>query len=170
MLVQHLLTVDKDIKQLLYAWGSRADGRLGDGVNSGFQELPVQVGSSSWAMVSAGYAHTAAIRSDGGLFTWGYNISGQLGLNDTTNRSSPVQVGSSSWTAVSAGGFHTAAIRSDGGLFTWGNNGNGHLGLNDTTNRSSPVQVGSSSWTAVSAGDYHTMGITTTWPNIQKNH
>ena len=97
-----------------------------------------------------GHYHTAATRSDGALFTWGYNNNGQLGQNiAATNVSSPVQVGTSSWTAVVGGYYHTAAIRSDGALFTWGYNFYGQLGQNTTTNVSSPVQVGTSSWTAV---------------------
>jgi alpha-tubulin suppressor-like RCC1 family protein len=132
----------------------------------------VQIGSSSWTAVSAGDYHTAAIKTDGILFTWGLGTYGRLGDGTTTTRSSPVQIGdnalsslspiqigSSSWTAVSAGASHTAAIRSGGTLFTWGNSSYGQLGDGTTTTRSSPVQIGSSSWTLISAGSAgHTIG------------
>jgi alpha-tubulin suppressor-like RCC1 family protein len=75
--------------------------------------------------------HTAAIRSDGYLFTWGGNSSGQLGTTVLTDLLS--------WTAVSAGRSHTAAIRSDGYLFTWGINSGGRLGDGTTTAKNSPV-------------------------------
>ena len=149
----------------LFTWGFNGvppfffSGQLGLGDTTN-RSSPVQVGTSSWTQVGAGGNHTAAIRSDGGLFTWGFNSYGQLGNGNTTSRSSPVQVGTSSWTQVSTGSVHTAAIRSDGGLFTWGRNGYGRLGLGDTTNRSSPVQVGTSSWTQVAAGSSHTAAIT----------
>jgi alpha-tubulin suppressor-like RCC1 family protein len=118
-------------------------------------------------MVSAGNAgagvssegHTAAIRIDGALFTWGYNNRGQLGDNTTTSKSSPVQIGTSSWTSVSAGNSHTAAIRTDGALFTWGRNTNGQLGDGTTISKSSPVQIGTDSWTYVAAGNFHTSAI-----------
>ena len=38
------------------------------------------------------------------LFSWGSNLNGQLGLNNTTNYSSPKQVGALiSWSKISAG-------------------------------------------------------------------
>jgi len=142
-------------------WGYNNRGQLGDGTSgpSARKSSPVQIGSSSWTAVSAGYDHNAAIRSDGALFTWGYNSSGQLGDGTIISRSSPVQIGSSSWTAVTTGVAHSAAIRSDGRLFTWGSGNNGRLGDGTTVNKSSPVQIGSSSWTAVSAGSYHNAAI-----------
>jgi alpha-tubulin suppressor-like RCC1 family protein len=49
------------------------------------------------------------------LFTWGNNFLGQLGLGDTTNRSSPVQVGAlTNWAQVSAGNTHTACVITSG--------------------------------------------------------
>jgi alpha-tubulin suppressor-like RCC1 family protein len=89
-----------------------------------------------------------AIRSDGGLFTWGFNTSGQLGDGTTTSRSSPVQIGSSSWTAISAGYGQTAAIRSGNILFMWGAGTNGQRGDGTFANASSPVQIGNNSLTA----------------------
>jgi alpha-tubulin suppressor-like RCC1 family protein len=122
-------------------------------------KTPIKLGSDTWIAASAGASHTLAIRSDGTLFTWGNNSSGQLGQGNTTYLSSPVQVGTSSWTAVSAGDAHSMAIRSDGGLFTWGNNGSGRLGDGTATSRSSPVQIGTSSWTAISAGGTHSLAL-----------
>ncbi len=47
------------------------------------------------------------------LWAWGYNVTGQLGLGDTTNRTSPTQVGTASdWVAVTGGWSHTVAPRS----------------------------------------------------------
>jgi alpha-tubulin suppressor-like RCC1 family protein len=142
----------------LFTWGPDGVGKLGQG-GTAHRSSPVQVGTSSWAMVSNGAGHMAAIRSDGALFTWGTNGNGQLGQGNTTSLSSPIQVGTSSWSAVDCGLSHTAAIRSDGALFAWGLNTNGQLGLNDLVHRSSPVQVGTSSWTAVSTGSRHTLAI-----------
>jgi len=114
----------------------------------------------SFTQVSATLSHVLAIRTDGALFSWGDNTSGQLGQSNTTTRSAPIQIGSSSWTQVAAGSNNSFAIRTDGALFAWGDNTNGILGQSDTITRSSPVQIGSSSWTSVSATQ-HAVGITT---------
>ena len=107
------------------------------------------------------FAALGSVSLENFLYAWGKNEDGQLGLNNTTTRSSPVQVGTSSWTSVSAGFSHTAAIRSDNLLFTWGAGTYGRLGDGTIANKSSPVQIGSSSWTSVSAGGAHTAALKT---------
>lgn len=99
-----------------------------------------------------------------GVWLWGRNTYGQLGLFNIVHRSSPIQVGSlTDWRQV-AGDQHTAAIKTDGTLWTWGNNGNGQLGLRDRVHRSSPVQVGAlTNWKQVSVGGFsgHTLAVKT---------
>ena len=136
----------------LWAWGS---GLLGDGNTIGRRLVPVRiravdgVDDLDWKAVSTGHYHTLAIKTDGSLWAWGPNDSGQLGDGTTTDRNVPVQI-AGTWNAVSAGGDepfssdacgHTVAIRSDGSLWVWGYNGYGQLGLGDTTNRLVPTQV-----------------------------
>jgi alpha-tubulin suppressor-like RCC1 family protein len=150
----------------LWAWGLNYQGQLGlgDAGNYTDRSSPVQVGSgTTWASVSGGYLHTAAIKTDGSLWTWGYNPYGQLGKNDLVSRSSPVQVGAlTNWSSVSAGYNFVLAIKTDGTLWSWGYNIYGRLGLNDIVDRSSPVQVGSgTTWSKVSVGFYHTAAIKT---------
>ena len=95
------------------------------------------------------------------LYIWGQNSFGQLGLGDTTSRSSPVQVGSlTTWNNVACGGFHTIVTKTDKTLWAWGRNNYGQLGLMDTTNRLSPIQVGAlSTWSKVACGG-HTIATT----------
>ena len=79
----------------------------------------------------------------------GNNEFGQLGLNDTTDRSTPVQVVSAGlgWKQVSCGKTHILAVKTDGSLWGSGNNQFGQIGQNNTLNKSSPTQVGTNySW------------------------
>ena len=51
--------------------------------------------------------------SNPGLYSWGYNNNGQLGLGNTTDRSSPTQVGAlTTWLRTACGVYHTVAIHS----------------------------------------------------------
>jgi alpha-tubulin suppressor-like RCC1 family protein len=137
----------------MWAWGTQGGIALGLNTSSGTNS-PIQISGivSNWAQVTTiNGPTTAAITSNGQLWACGYNTSAQLGLGDTTNRSTFVQVGSlSNWYQVAGGGNGVAAIKTDGTLWSWGNNAGGALGLSDLTNRSSPVQVGTlSNWSRV---------------------
>jgi len=46
-----------------------------------------------------------------GLYAWGYNTRGQLGLDDSVDRDVPTRVGTATnWSAVAGGKYHTLAI------------------------------------------------------------
>jgi alpha-tubulin suppressor-like RCC1 family protein len=147
----------------LWGWGGNLCGRLGDNtiVN---KSSPVREISSSttWCQVSAGAVHTAAIKTDRTLWSWGYNVQGQLGTNSVISRSSPVREISSSttWCQVTVGRYSTAALKTDGSLWAWGY---GQLGDGTTTSRSSPVReiTSSTTWCQVSAGYRHTTALKT---------
>jgi alpha-tubulin suppressor-like RCC1 family protein len=139
----------------LWTWGSNNLGRTGRNTTFSSLSSPVQVGTrSDWTQVSINQANSAAIRSDGTLWTWGQNGVGQLGDGTTINRSSPVQVGTrSDWTQVSTRSS-TIAVVSDGTLWVWGLNSSGQLGLLDSISRSSPTQVGTlSNWVSGSGAN-----------------
>jgi len=138
----------------LWSWGYNPQGQLGLGITSYFTSLPQQVGTlTNWSKVSSVGNFCVAIKTDGTLWSWGYNVRGQLGLGDTTSRSSPVQVGAlTNWLTVATGYSSCLAIKTDGTLWSWGFNFYGQLGLGDTTNRSSPVQVGAlTTWLYIAA-------------------
>ena len=84
----------------------------------------------------------------GGLFAWGQNAKGELGLNDRTYRSSPIQVGTeTTWNQNdNNNGVAVAMTKTDGTLWSWGYNYRGSLGLNNLTEYSSPVQIPGTSW------------------------
>jgi alpha-tubulin suppressor-like RCC1 family protein len=140
----------------LWAWGGNTNGSLGLNDTTP-RSSPIQVvtGGTTWKTVSAGSEFTAAIKTDGTLWTWGLNSSGQLGDNTTVSKSSPIQtiMGGTNWIQVSLGGTNViSAIQANGSLWLWGNNNYQQMGNNTTINRSSPVQTtpGGYDWTQVS--------------------
>lgn len=140
----HMLAIGSD--QKLYAWGSNVNGELGDGTAT-LRTLPVAVHTPAgvtFSQVSAGYAQSHAIGSDGNTYGWGSNLFGQLGDGTTTNRSTPVTVQlptGVTFTSVVSSDYDSAAIGSDGHTYTWGQNSNGQLGTGTTTPRTVPGQV-----------------------------
>jgi hypothetical protein len=150
----------------LWAWGNNPTGEVGDGTTT--QRLsPVTVagGGSNWKQVSLLERNVAAIKTDGTLWTWGNNNTGQLGSGNTVYRSSPNTVagGGTTWKQVNSGQLHMAAVKTDGTLWTWGRNFLGSLGDGTTTYRSSPITVagGGTTWKSASAGYFNSAGIKT---------
>ena len=149
----------------MWSWGYNGQGQLGLG-DTTERSSPVQIGAlTTWASVSVGGNFALAIKTDGTLWSWGSNTTyGQLGLGDTTNRSSPVQVGAlTTWAKVSMGfGNYSIAVKTDGTLWGWGKNNFAQLGLNNTTDYSSPVQVGAlTNWSKIAAGNENVLAIKT---------
>jgi alpha-tubulin suppressor-like RCC1 family protein len=144
----------------LWSWGDNDQGQLGLN-DTAKRSSPVQIGSNkNWSSVESGAGYlNLGLKSDGTLWSWGYNNAGQLGTNDTINRSSPTQIGTeTNWSKISlekADVNRAGAIKTDGTLWTWGSNGYGGLGLNiaQSNYKSSPTQVGTGTdWNSVSAG------------------
>jgi alpha-tubulin suppressor-like RCC1 family protein len=162
--VQCLHTVAIKTDGTLWTWGGNNAGQLGDGtLTSRSSPSTVAGAGTNWCAVNAGGNHTAAIKTDGTLWTWGFNLYGQLGDGSSTARSSPGTVagGGTNWKSLGVGVQHTSAIKTDGTLWSWGCNGSGRLGDNSTTNRSSPGTVigAGVTWYQVSGGGFHTSAI-----------
>ena len=149
----------------LWTWGNNGNGQLGDNTTTQ-RNTPVQVfgSATNWKQVACGNNSTAAIKTDGTLWTWGSNGSCQLGTNDTTQRNTPVTTfaGGTNWKQVAGGTSHTSSIKTDGTLWVWGTGGNGRLGINATTNRTTPVTTfaGGTNWKQVAGGYTHTIATT----------
>ncbi len=158
----HTIATKKD--GTLWTWGLNTCGALGDGttVNKSSPVTPAG-GGTDWCQASASNCFSAAVKTNGTLWTWGLNNFGQLGESTVTPRSSPGTVtgGGSNWCYVQAGTASTVALKTDGTLWTWGCNTNSELGSGDTVSRSSPAQIsgGGTTWCKISTGGYHSLAI-----------
>lgn len=93
--VEHSLALRSD--GVVLSWGINETGQLGSGSSSpGYRPQPGPVvsltGVVAIAAGSFGLGHSLATRSDGSVYAWGYNASGQLGNGNTgTSSNTPVQ-------------------------------------------------------------------------------
>ncbi|TDU82261.1 alpha-tubulin suppressor-like RCC1 family protein [Kribbella voronezhensis] len=141
-------------------WGYNSFGQLGNGATTSAQRTPVAVSPLTDVIAIAGGRDMSyALRSDGTVWGWGLNDTGQLGDGSTTMRTRPVRVGSlEGITAITGGRDHGLAVRSDGTVWGWGDNSQGEVGDGTLTNRLSPVQVsGLTGVVEVAAGAYHSL-------------
>ncbi len=81
----------------LWTWGRNEYGLLGLGTSGGTVSSPRRVlAPSTWRHIAIGGGHSLGIQSDGTLWTWGNNASGQLG-KPVPWFPNPVVVGNNAW-------------------------------------------------------------------------
>jgi hypothetical protein len=110
----HMAAIKND--GTLWLWGGNFTGALGDNSIT-HRSSPIQTvaGGTNWKSVTCGTTHTAANKTDGTLWAWGSDDSGNLGDNTLVDKSSPVQTisGGTNWKLVACGQYHTMCIRDD---------------------------------------------------------
>jgi len=140
----------------LYCWGYNGNSQVGNGTTK-TQLTPIKVLSDvksvsysySYFFPHAYYYSVAAILSNGDLYCWGYNGSGQVGNGTTKAQLTPIKVLSDvksvSYSSPSPSPFDSessvAAILSNGDLYCWGYNGNGEVGNGTTKAQLTPIKV-----------------------------
>ena len=165
-----------DYRNKAYCWGWGSSGQLGNNSTTN-SSTPVVVSQGAipsnvnLTHLSVGNYHTCALGSDHKAYCWGYNNSGQLGNNSTTNSSTPVAVSQGAipsgvtLTQIAVGLYHTCALGSDNKAYCWGNGYYSQLGNNSITDSRIPVAVAPGAipsgvtLTQISAGAYHTCAL-----------
>lgn len=146
----------------LWMWGTGYWGTLGNGATATIYS-PVQTisGGTEWKCLAAGRIQTWALKKDGTLWGWGWNLCGNLGNNSTNHASSPIQTiaGGTNWRIPIAMSSSAGGIKSDGTFWLWGANTSGQVGDESTIVRSSPVQTiaGGSNWKSAATDAYNHM-------------
>jgi alpha-tubulin suppressor-like RCC1 family protein len=145
-------------------WGANGNGQLGNDT-PGYSSTPLDVIGLAGGMmvISAGYWHTCALSSGGGMKCWGDNEDGQLGDGTTDDSRAPVDVVglTNGVTTIAAGRLHTCALMAGGGMKCWGDDGYGQLGDGATARSSTPVDVAglTSGVMAIAEGRDHTCAL-----------
>jgi len=151
----------------VWAWGANSGGQLGDGTTTR-RSAPVQVLAAAGKpltgvkAIAAGYSHSVALKTDGTVWAWGYNATGQVGDGSTTSRSYPVRMGSlTGVTQIAAGYQSTLVLRQNGTVWVVGDNRDGLVGDGTFGGQlNSPVQVqGLSGVSVIGAGWWHALAL-----------
>jgi alpha-tubulin suppressor-like RCC1 family protein len=102
------------------------------------QGSPIRVSA-----VAVGGDHRLILRADGGVFAWGMNDRGQLGLGSPDDHMHPLGpvLYIDEIVAIAAGFAHSLALRADGTVWAWGANEFGQLGDKTTLDRAWPGRV-----------------------------
>lgn len=154
----------------LWGWGSNTNYQLGSYNHAGPYYYPEQISLDyDWSYISGGYGHSVAIKTDGSLWSWGFNDNGQIGDGTMTDRQFPYHIGNNTnWSSVTCTYFSSIALNSSGIHYGWGQNTNGQIG-NDTNVNSFYPLVGISCTGLLSNEDFgHTSEIKI-YPNPVKN-
>jgi len=137
----------------IYSWGIGSRGQLGHSDIvlkcespkrvEFFDDLPCTI-----VDIACGGWHSLALTSDGDIYSWGWNESGQLGhstekMSTVVGSPYPIDLGSGNnpVIGISAGSRHSAAILKNGDVYTCGWNKYGQLSVGNFENRSIPTKV-----------------------------
>ena len=167
------------------SWGLNDSGQLG---NQYPRSSPTAINVfasdgtnlSGVKAISAGAAHSLALKQDGTVWSWGNNNSGQLGFNSYSSAGTvarPVLKSDGSRltdiTMIAAGGSSSYAVDTTNQIWVWGYNGFGQLGMNPAStltiafpqkmvDANGTVNAGiTGQITAISAGLGHLLVLTT---------
>lgn len=166
-----------------FCWGSDRYGQIGaevaDDCSGPCSRQPLEVETDlRFEKLTAGVLHTCGIARNGGLYCWGSNELGQLGVGTSELcdpgydelvpcSTTPVRVsGGVSWESVTAGLYHNCALARSGTVHCWGRSEGGMLGdglpPENPGFRTEPRPVtGGLKFKEVTAGAYHSCGVTT---------
>ena len=136
--------------------------RISDTQNKMYGAVKVNVtddGNVAFAKIFGGTGYFVALKSDGTVWTWGKNTSGELGLGDTKNREKPTKTNMTDVVDITAGDSFTVALKLDGTVWTTGLNNYGQLGDGTTESRTTFKKVEGASDIVAIAAEKSTMHL-----------
>ena len=153
---------ETDAKEVLYnmmiedGYNEATSGMTVDELIQLLDDSQISIGDIK--QMACGYRHTVILKIDGSVWSCGWNVYGELGLGNTTTKTTFTQVTTNinnDVKQIACGSYHTVILKNDGSIWSCGANNNGQLGLGDTTNRNTFTQV-TNDVKQIDCGDNHT--------------
>jgi alpha-tubulin suppressor-like RCC1 family protein len=148
----------------LWSWGVNSNGVLGREMpHDGSTPFPVpdQIPfAPGFRAAASGGWHVAAVGGDGGVYVWGDEANGRLGLDlmDSIGVNVPTMV--MPGVGVAAGLRRTCVSSEDESVWCFGTNGSGELGVgSEALTAEVPVQMREERWEVLALGTAFTCGI-----------
>lgn len=164
----HTIGITDDGK--LYAWGSSAEGQLGNGEFE-YQLHPqilIPLYKHRIVDIACGNRHTVCVSDEGTVFSWGKGSSGRLGIGTLENTPIPQELKALRGiriVQVACGASHSMALSDQGHVFSWGIGTDGCLGIGtDLVVVPFPVSYfleNNITIKSIDAGYYHSAAIAT---------
>ncbi len=173
-LSQGTVTFSKDINAGITGWN---DSRIACTVPEGFVRGAVVMRTANGlasnddlifrnvfagvTKLACGFWHSMALKGDGTVWTWGWNMFGELGDMTNLDRNTPVHIsGAGNLLNFAGGAYFTIAVGNDGTVLGWGRNQSGELGMGTYLDSNAPLQIpGLAGFTAAGCGDYHAIAL-----------
>lgn len=151
----------------LFGFGNNVSGEVGIGTTGSDQHAPAGLATLHGLEIAdfdaaSGGGFSVAVLEDGTVYTWGNNLSGELGDGGAgPNAVNPGVLSTvDAVTQIAAGGGHTIALKDDGTVWGWGTNGSGQAGTGATSTVETPAQIaGLTGIVAVDAGNSYSIAL-----------
>ncbi len=151
----HTLAVTSEGR--IFTWGKNFQGQLGDGTRL-TRMTPTDITAKFYfaedesiaeIVIEKGiFACTFLLTSTGRLFSWGYNLHGQLGIDSKINNPEPTDISESfrlteaeTITRIQANNMHVVAITSTNRIWAWGYNSTGQIGNKTRIDAPEPIEI-----------------------------
>ena len=134
----------------IYAWGSSKYGQLGLGIHRRMSKRPEVISKLSQSIVisiACGHYHSIALDYKGRLWTWGWGVHGQLGLEDIEDEYvprrvvHPEQLFEERICRIAAGYAHTMVATLTGNVWVFGCGLFGQLGNGENKKSTIPIKL-----------------------------
>lgn len=134
-----------DINGEVWSFGSNVTGQLGLGYPSSYLPYPKKIDFSiEMIEITCGSSHTMCLDRNSNVWSFGYNLDGQLGIGSHRERKIHLPRKLSELEniqKIACGSNHTICLSFSGAAFAFGSNVKGQLNLGDCVNRYSPTLI-----------------------------